>query len=256
MKTWRRAGWLLMAALLLITAVGCAQVSGAGKPAYQAKAEAQNWEKTVDEAIALWSDSQSVSSTVDITVTPEAFAKIYALGPDVVPYLLNRLADSGKNGGEEMFLMTAVRTNLQLYADAGGYVAEDNPYDVGTAQYAACNTRAFLKEVPEQVKAILDSTDTDAQKLQALDRLGLAALPCVVERVQAGETQWTPYLETQLLGMSTDARFAALQAEAAFSGDNAAEQIYAHRRQTAQTVDAAQWIAANGDVVTALEEIV
>lgn len=63
-----------MVALLLITAVGCAQASGAGKPAYQAKAEAQNWEITVDEAVALWSDSQSVSSTVDITVTPEAFA--------------------------------------------------------------------------------------------------------------------------------------------------------------------------------------
>lgn len=56
--------------------------------------------------------------------------------------------------------------------------------------------------------------------------------------------------------MSADARFAALQAEVAVSGNNAAEQIYAHRQQTAQTVDAARWSAANEDVVAALEEIV
>lgn len=253
MKTKRTLFLMTLAALLLVATVGGSYV-GADTAPYQIMARNANWDAQIDKAIEQWGEAQGPYSYVSIEVTPEAFQTIYELGPEAALYILDRVEKSGENGGEAAFLVEAAKENLHHRADVAiGH--ETNPHLNGTPQYYAYNLRAFLETVPEQVESICDGRGTQEEKLEQLSELGLAALPYVTARIERGETQWTPYFETQLLGMTTAERFEVLKNEAVLAKDGRIDSLYAHRQQIAKPVDAVQWIAANADTLSVLKDV-
>lgn len=147
MKT-KRTLFLVVLAILLITALVGGSYAGANTSSYQIMAKNENWDAQIDKAVAQRRDVVSFLSYETITTAPEAFETIYVLGPEAVPYILDRIQESGQDGGEEAFLVAAVSFVLQ---DTVHYKATDNPHLGGTPQYHAYNLRAFLEEVPDLV---------------------------------------------------------------------------------------------------------
>lgn len=254
MKTERTWMWpiLLAVGLVALVIIGCVTTKEA--VSYKTLAQNEGWDAEIDKAIAQWREEPSLESAITIISDPEAFETIYALGPEAAPYILDRVLESEDQGGTAAFLVAAAKENLHHRADL---LDDDgtNPYSMGTPKYYAYNLRAFLKEVPGAVNDICNSDATEAEKLEQLSELGLAALPYVTNRIQRGETQWTPYLETQLLGLTVDERFEALKNEVTLARTGEIDSVYAYRQEVARPVDVTQWIAANKDTLSVLEEV-
>lgn len=253
MKTKRTLFLMTLAVLLSVAVIGASYVE-TNTVSYQVMAQNEGWDAQIDKAIEQWGEAQGPYSYVSVEVTPEAFRTIYELGPEAALYILDRVERSGENGGEAAFLVGAAKENLHHRADVA-IGDETNPHLNGTPQYYAYNLRAFLETVPEQVESICGSFDTQEEKLEKLNELGLAALPYITARIERGETQWTPYLETQLLGMTAEERFEALKNEVVLAKDDRIDSLYAYRQQIARPVDAAQWIAVNADTLSVLKDV-
>lgn len=67
--------------------------------------------------------------------------------------------------------------------------------------------KAFLKTVPEEVRAICASDDSLEGKCEKLDYYGMAAVPFLADRIEDGETEWEAFIAAQTLGMPAADRF-------------------------------------------------
>ena len=261
MKTKRHRILLVLAAAVLLAVLGIVAV-GAGAPSYRMMAKQEDWDARIEIALEQYREAPVLCLYPTAGEAPEAFKTLYALGPQAAPYLLERVLESGKDGGDESFLVNAALFNLQIFRwdTLDGHGAKDNPYQNGTPRYHAYNLRAFLKAVPALAREIADSDGTAEEKEERLCELGVAVLPYAAERLQK-EDFFAACFSDQLLGLGMEERFEVLKEESPFSrppylgGSLTKEEIYAHRKAAARPVDAAAWMRENGDALSVLKEI-
>lgn len=270
---------ILIASICLMTAIavtlGVIWSSGAKAPvfsSYEKLSQEREWDAKLEKALEVAHNTGSVLSTIPIFAYHDAYRIVYELGPEVVPYILDKVEESGQNGFDQMFLVKAAAYNLQLYElyrpeDTSVYADVLEKHNAHSPQNYAFFFRVFLDEVPELVNKICDSRQPQEQKLQALDRLGMAALPYLAQRIEKGETQWKVCFENQLLGLSTDERFEHLNLqELSLNADHlenpeaigisempkTVDDFYAMKQPHVKPVDVDKWI---GDHAVTLDAV-
>jgi hypothetical protein len=262
----RRKPLVVMICLVTVLAIACGAfwVGGANPPAYGSYRELvkqRNWDAKLEEALEVARNTNPHLSTMHIKDHSEAFRMVYELGPEVVPYILDKIEASGKNRFDEMFLIAAATCNLQL---PDLYLPEDTSIYASALKaehYSTCPQnytfflRVFLDEVPDKVNEICRSKQSQEQKLQALDRLGVAALPYLAQRIEKGETQWKVCFENQLLGLSADERFEYLKEQETSlytESPKTVDDFYTMKQSHVKPVDVDKWMADNAVTLDAL----
>ncbi|MBO5797470.1 MAG: hypothetical protein J6R77_03880 [Clostridia bacterium] len=267
----KKVYFLIALAFLMVLSIGSAAFAGsleradaavedstAAVPHYKTLQKESDWDAVIAAAVKKWASEQRFSSSIQPDVSPEAFSMIYDLGPEVVPYLLDMVEEAETNGGQECFLALAAYNNLHVSMEARELVGVD-PLLVyaGNAQAFASGMRQLMEKATTLVEQICEADKPVDQKLIELNELGLLALPALTARLQAGETQWQPYFEAQMLSLTAEERFAALMAEDEYDHrENNGALVYAHRLTVARPVDVSAWKTENADAFTVLTESV
>ena len=225
-----------------------------GKSAYEQVRDAHQteWDNAIEEAGRLLPLELGVSSIVNLNTTPKAFYTMYKEGPEAACYFLDKAEKPGE-GEWDFFLVTSSQYMFQIGEEAWRFVYDEENHFASNAAARIKDLRAIMKRVPETVKTITGQSATE-ETLEQLNQLGLLAAPYVADRIRQGETEWTPYFETQLLGLTAEERFEELVYESKNNISDAAE-LYARRREVAGPVDAAQWIEDNAETLAILREI-
>lgn len=111
-------------------------------------------------------------------------------------------------------MLSAATSNLQLYEMVGAVTDSTLEYsldpDAYTPKWYSKRLREFAGMVPAKVNEICDSDMSIQDKYEALDRLGILAIPYLIDRISQGEKQWQTSVYAQLLEYPTEERFAIL----------------------------------------------
>jgi len=175
------------------------------------------------------------SSFPSIQDYPNLFLEFYLLGPASVPYILDIVDNSEHNGWFEAFLISAVTYNLNLRMTVGmrpydsidwdgnevPYNADDCVYEGAFApKWYAKQLREYAQNASSMVDEICDSDMTLEEKYERLDRMGMLAIPYLIDRINQGEEQWQFCLSAQLLDCPVEERFNALLELSELEGKN------------------------------------
>jgi hypothetical protein len=198
-------GFAALGAAIVAFTVGNASVS-----AHEAerKREVAKWER----GIQTLNPATLKSSYPGVQDYPDEFLDAYSLGYASAPYLLDSIDDSSENGFTEALLISAATNNLHLYAMIGANTTQEYTMDSDayTPKWYAERLREFAGSVPAKVEEICNSESSIEDQYESLDRLGILAIPYLIDRIHQGEEQWEWSVYAQLLDYSIPERFRIL----------------------------------------------
>ena len=178
------------------------------------------------------------SVTGNVLTKPKTFFEAYSFGYASAPYVLELIRNSDENGLYESVMLATVCFNLQVISEAkemlergeipDHYNTDDD--DAFTPKWHAKHFEEFIKTVPPKVDEICDSDIPLEEKYEQLNKLGLLAIPYLIDRIEAGEKEWEVCLAAQFLDRSVEERFELLS-KLDFLEQEAREEYYTARTQ-------------------------
>lgn len=144
--------------------------------------------KFIQKQAVIRSEVSLSSNPYDFIKKNEDFNQIVKLGNDVLPILQEKIEKSENNGLSEYILAIAIEeiTKTNLKSD------EETTWE--TAKGFTQQWRAYLKNIPDEVERITSSEDETVTKIQQLVSLGTPAIPFIVDKIEAGQTDLIPAL--------------------------------------------------------------
>jgi len=165
---------------------------------------------------------------------PKTYFGIHSLGYASVPYLLELIKEH-----ESMLVMYIIWYTLSvppIGAIMPGDYTPEYDFDIGenymrgTPEYFARQLEEFAKTVPKKVDEICNSDIPLEEKYEQLNKLGLLAIPYLIDRIEAGEKEWEVCLAAQFLDRPVEERFELLS-KLDFLEQEAREEYYSARTQ-------------------------
>ena len=163
---------------------------------------------------------------------PKTYFGIHSLGYASVPYLLELIKEH-----ESMLVMYVIWYTLSvppIGAIMPGEGLHPDDYskdeDAYTPKWFARQLEEFAKTVPKKVNEICDSDIPLEEKYEQLNKLGLLAIPYLIDRIEAGEKEWEVCLAAQFLDRPVEERFELLS-KLDFLEQEAREEYYSARTQ-------------------------
>ncbi|MGE5416215.1 MAG: hypothetical protein ACM3UZ_05510 [Acidobacteriota bacterium] len=133
------------------------------------------------------------SNPYTYTANDPNYRNLVNLGPEAVPIIEESIVTSTKDGLREQILAIAAeeitKTNLKV------------AYSWSTGKQWVDAWHKHLLTVPGEFDRITKSGLTDADKNNSIIRLGIPALPYLVESIGNGHTELAPSLEVLLSGI-------------------------------------------------------
>lgn len=127
------------------------------------------------------------SNPYDYVKDNKEYQNIVALGNAAIPALTELLNDTPENGLTEYIYAIALEqiSKTDLKAETGW----------STAKQFAKKWNVHLSQIPEKVSQIVNSDDSNAEKIQRLNKLGTPAIPFILKSIDAGHSNLVPSLD-------------------------------------------------------------
>jgi len=119
------------------------------------------------------------------------------LGPSALPYIEQAIDESSGSGLMDYLLAVAAETISKVDLKRGPS-ALWNTGDSFTRQW-----RQHLRQTPQEVQKIASSGLSPDEKVRSLERLGVPAVPFIIEQVKEGNLELFPAIVTILSGDPT-----------------------------------------------------
>lgn len=211
------------------------------------KKEASLWAETLDPAAGHFSHYPNVQTN------EKELKEIYSMGFASVPFMLDYIEIEGMNNTNKALIISAATYNLHLPYMVGSITVEnpevskdENAY---TPRWYAKQLKEYAKSIPNLVDTICNSDDSFENKCAELDKLGMLAIPFLVDKIEKGENKWEICIRTQTLGMNSEKRFQKLFTEKEYPLD------YEIKRSMIQSDFSVQdWIIENNDDTSILKD--
>ena len=131
------------------------------------------------------------SNPYDYIKNNPAYDSIVNKGPGVLPELREKIANSPQNGLSEYVLAIAAEEIAKV--DLKG-----SDFGWANAKEWVSAWDKYLETLPQKVKQISDSTATVEVKINDLEKLGVPAIPYIMDEVQKGRNELVPALDKLL----------------------------------------------------------
>ena len=130
------------------------------------------------------------SNPYDYIKNSEEYANIVNLGTDAVPILEKKIDESEGSGLFDYIFSVAIEeiTKVNLKEE------ESTAWDTGDK--FSEKWKAKLKTLPEEVEKIANSELTEEEKITSLKKLGLPAVPFIIDQLEAGKTELFPAVQS------------------------------------------------------------
>lgn len=126
----------------------------------------------------------------DYIKNSEEYGNIVNLGTDAIPILEKKIDESEGSGLFDYIFAAAIEeiTKVNLKED------ESTAWDTGDKFSEKWKVR--LKTLPEEVEKIANSNLTEDEKNTSLIKLGLPAVPFIIDQLEAGKTELFPAVQS------------------------------------------------------------
>lgn len=141
----------------------------------------------VAEMSAKQSPEMMSSNPYDYIKDNSNYEKIVALGLDALPIIKDKLDKTNENGLREYILAIAAEEIAKVDL-------KNNTYNWINGKEWLNEWNKLLRFIPENVDIITSGTLDNNAKNAALSKLGVAAVPYIMDKIAAGETEYTPSL--------------------------------------------------------------
>lgn len=119
------------------------------------------------------------------------YDKIVQLGPNALPYIIQTIENSNKNGLREYILAAAGEDISKIYLKRGQFKWSNGKEWID-------DTKNYVEKVPSLVNDIVNSNVTIDNKIDKLKSLGIYAIPYIVDSVQSGNYDLIPAVENNI----------------------------------------------------------
>ncbi|WP_340023408.1 hypothetical protein MHI24_31045 [Paenibacillus sp. FSL K6-1096] len=126
------------------------------------------------------------SNPYDFIKNSEEYTNIVNIGPDAIPILEKKIDESEGSGLFDYIFAAAIEeiSKVDLKEDQSTAWAYGDKFSE--------KWKIKLSTLPEQVKKIANSELSEDEKINSLTKLGLPAIPFIIDQVEAGKTELFP----------------------------------------------------------------
>jgi hypothetical protein len=158
---------------------------------YQLDANISTTMEKVNAMIAQKSDTAYSSNPYDYIVNDNNFKKIVALGPDALIAIKDEIAQSKQNGLREYILAIAAEkiAKVDLKKDTFNWSNGKEWLD---------QWKTLLRNIPDQIEVITSSGASYDTQNSELSKLGIVAIPYILDKIASGNQQYEPALRELL----------------------------------------------------------
>ncbi|QSF44092.1 hypothetical protein [Paenibacillus tianjinensis] len=119
----------------------------------------------------------------------EEYENIVKLGYKAIPVLEKKIDESEGSGLIDYIYAAAIEEIAKVD------LKEDDPAPWDTGDTLSEKWKVKLKSIPEDVEKIASSEQTNDVKIRSLTKLGLPAVPFIIDQVEAGKTELFPAIQ-------------------------------------------------------------
>lgn len=129
------------------------------------------------------------SNPYDNIKDSEEYENIVKLGYKAIPVLEKKIDESEGSGLIDYIYAAAIEEIAKVD------LKEDDPAPWDTGDKLSEKWKVKLKSIPEDVEKIASSEQTNNDKIRSLTKLGLPAVPFIIDQVEAGKTELFPAIQ-------------------------------------------------------------
>ena len=148
---------------------------------------------TIDENALTNTQLAASSNPYDYIQNNDNFNAIVELGTDALPEIADEISDSDEDGLKEYFLAVAAEK-----------IAKVDNYGWSTGKGWQKKWCEHLSTVESEVDTIINSDESDNNKIAGLEALGTPAVPFIVDAINDGQTELIPAADYLLNGIGTE----------------------------------------------------
>lgn len=133
------------------------------------------------------------SNPYDYIKDSEEYENIVKLGTKAFPVLEKKIDESGGSGLLDYIYAAAIEEIAKVN------LKEDDPAPWDTGDKFSEKWKVKLESIPGDVEKIASSEQSDEDKIRSLTKLGLPAVPFIIDQVETGKTELFPAIQYLVL---------------------------------------------------------
>lgn len=159
--------------------------------------------KQLETEVANKTELAMSSNPYDYIKNSEEYQNIVNLGPEAIPVLEKKIDESQGSGLFDFIFAAAIEEISKVD------LKEDQSTAWDTGEKFSEKWKVKLSTLPEEVEKISNSDQSSDEKITSLKKLGVPAVPFIIDQVEAGKTELFPVVQSLVSTTSQAKSFTA-----------------------------------------------
>jgi len=179
------------------------------------------------------------------------FKEIFQLGIGAIPQLMESIEN--KTVKNQAFNISAIWYLISAEDALGRYNGGEysKDPDSGRPIYFVKIIREKIAELPTEIEKIATSDMTTEEKIKAVNKYGMLAMPIIADRIDAGEKYWEEYVALQVFDSSIEKRFEIIKSFKTLEDLS----VKSKKNKVSKDFDAKEWLKKNNEDIMLLKKI-